>query len=183
MSTVYVTTWNVKQFFQSVDCTNIFYCCNKQWRHRWHPEGTKKNYIYVLWLAVWRAWRKKKTKPWCPNNSGLPNVRASESLCEPCESCEPGCEPCESCEPCEPGCEPWKMKNKNISKNNNNKNISVSKDYKECVTSIVLCNLYSTDVIWTLINRFTTKTHLRRYFSSTFSLLSKHNITDLKINN
>ena len=24
---------NVKQFFKSVDCTHIFYCCNKQWRH------------------------------------------------------------------------------------------------------------------------------------------------------
>ena len=29
-------------------------------------------------------------------NMGLPNVRASESHCEPCESCEPGCEPFES---------------------------------------------------------------------------------------
>ena len=90
---------------------------------------------------------------------------------EPCESYEPVGEPCESCESRCESCELWKINKKNsmymryiipyyllfltlLRSRTQRMSLSPprSKGYGECVTSIVLCNLYSIDVsIVTLI--------------------------------
>ena len=64
MSTGNFAKWNVKQFFKSVDCTNIFYCCNKQWRHwkgyRWHPEGhQEESYLRFVTYSVTSVAKKE----------------------------------------------------------------------------------------------------------------------------
>ena len=78
MSTGNFAKQNVKQFFKSVDCTNIFYCCNKQWRHwkgyRWHPEGhQEESYLrFVTYSATCVAKKENQNRgpqiilPPCP---------------------------------------------------------------------------------------------------------------------
>ena len=73
---VYSAKWNVKQYFKSADCTYIFYYCNKQWRyrkrHRWHPERYQKElYLRFVTCCVALVTKKRKPKPWPPNNSRI----------------------------------------------------------------------------------------------------------------
>ena len=58
--------------FSKVFMAYMFYCCNKQWRHRkrhrWHPERHQEElYLRFVTCCVTCVTKKKKPKPWSPD--------------------------------------------------------------------------------------------------------------------
>ena len=53
----------MKQFFKSVDGTYIFYCCIKQWRHRWHSERHQEELCLRFVTCKKQSYCKAKMLP------------------------------------------------------------------------------------------------------------------------
>ena len=53
----------MKQFFKSVDGTYIFYCCIKQWRHRWHSERHQEELCLRFVACKKQSYCKAKMLP------------------------------------------------------------------------------------------------------------------------